>query len=258
MNLMSKRVFAQTVGAFALMAALAWQVQAQQQSQTPGQDKSPGQPGQPGQRPGLDQRQGQYRSGTFDENTWIKQTAQHDLLEVKLGELASQKTDNSSVKQFGDRLVKDHKKSCEKLEEIALKQGVMLEKELDTKHKQMLDKFESYSGEEFNREFAKHAIKGHVKAIAQFQRASQEAKDEELRTFARETLPTLRQHLKEARDIAKIVGIDEATITSLMQEPPAVGAPGIGIEIERGAGEKKDSFPKDDKPENEKNDQPKQ
>lgn len=257
MNLKSIRFLTRTAAAAALAATLAYTSQAQQnQTQTPDQERD--QPVRPGQRPGLEPKQGQYRPGTLDDHAWIKHMSQDNLFEVRLGELVGQKSDHASVKQYGDRLAKDHKKSNDKLEQIALKQGVMLEKQLDSKHQQMLDKFQSYSGEELNREFAKHAIKGHVKEIAHFQQASQEAKDEDLRTFAREALPILRQHLEEARDIAKAVGIDEATITSLIQEQPsAVGKPGVGTEIERGAGEKKNDLPKDEPLERNRNNQPK-
>lgn len=249
MNQSVKRVFTHTLGAFALLAALAGQMQAQQQLPVP--DKSqPGRPGQVNQQP-----RGEYRSGVFDDASWIKQVAQGNHLEIKVAEFASKKSDHAEVKQYAERLVQDHKKASEKLEQIAMKQGVMLQKELDSHHKQMCDKFESYTGDQLNREFAKHAVKSHVKEIAHFQRASQEAKDEDLKTFARETLPVLRQHLEEARDLAKAVGLDEATITSLMQESSAIGAPGSGIETERRTGEadKDKDLPKNEN----KNDQPK-
>jgi putative membrane protein len=45
-------------------------------------------------------------------------------------------------------------------------------------------------------------VKDHIADVAEFARESQSSKDPALKNFARQTLPTLRQHLKEAEKLA--------------------------------------------------------
>lgn len=231
--------------AMAMAAALTVQLQAQQ---NPGQAAAPrpvesGQiapdapPSKPGQS-GLDK----YRHGdksAFVESTFLTEVAQHNQMEIKLGQLASQKSQNQEVKQFANHVVQDHTKLGDELKKLSAKQTVNLPASVDAKHQAMLDKFESSSGAEFDKEFAKHMVKGHAKAVTKFQKASTEAQDMDIRNFATETLPKLKEHLVKAQELARSLGVDASTIVSLMSEIPDVGAPAIGVERDTGVGEKK-------------------
>ncbi len=45
-------------------------------------------------------------------------------------------------------------------------------------------------------------LKDHKKDVADFQRESNTGRDAEVKSFAAQTLPTLKDHLKEAKSIA--------------------------------------------------------
>src|SRR4051812_45963075 len=49
--------------------------------------------------------------------------AEGGMMEVKLGEIASQKSSNPEVKKFGERMVQDHGKAGKELEQIASQKG---------------------------------------------------------------------------------------------------------------------------------------
>jgi putative membrane protein len=76
------------------------------------------------------------------------------------------------------------------------------------KHNDMIKDFDSKSGADYDRAFIEHAIKDHRKDISKFERASRDLNDSELKAFATETLPTLRNHLAEAERIAKSMGVN--------------------------------------------------
>jgi len=57
----------------------------------------------------------------------------------------------------------------------------------------------SLSGAEFDRAFVKQMVDDHEQTIAKFEAAQNDVTDAELRGFIASTLPTLRQHLQQAR-----------------------------------------------------------
>ena len=63
------------------------------------------------------------------------------------------------------------------------------------------NKLMSLSGDAFDREYMNQMVKDHEKDVKEFERASTKAKDPDVRAFAAKTLPTLREHLQQARDI---------------------------------------------------------
>ena len=59
------------------------------------------------------------------------------------------------------------------------------------------------SGKNFDHAYAEAMVKDHGKAVKLFQQCERECTNDELREFAKQTLPILREHLTMAR---KMVG----------------------------------------------------
>ncbi len=137
------------------------------------------------------------------DEQFIQKAAQGGMMEVKLGELASQKAASAQVKEFGAMMVKDHGKANQELKDLAGKKGVTLPAELDSKHQGMVDKFSKLSGEAFDKEYVSDMVSDHKKDVAEFEKASKSAADADLKAWAGQTLPTLQTHLKHAQDLKK-------------------------------------------------------
>jgi putative membrane protein len=227
----------------AVLAAVA--LQAQQSPTLPGQSgqsttdpagqSTPDRPDLPGQSR-LDRLQQRTDNVPFTDSHFIRETTQHNQLEIKIGQLAARKSDNDQVKKFANEIVQDHTQLGQQLQKFSTKQELGAGSKLDHSEQAKYDKLEKASGTEFNHEFAKCMIKGHAKGISHFEKAAQSATDPALRSFAQQALPKLRQHMQMARDVAKAVGLDESTIAGLMSDMPAAGTPGAGVET--GEGEK--------------------
>jgi putative membrane protein len=154
-----------------------------------------------------DQTRDSSRSGKQTSATQGKQTSDTKFLEeaskggqaeVKMGELAQQKAQSESVKQFGQRLVKDHTEANQKLERICDQKGVSKSTDIGNDKQQMLDHLTGLSGEDFDKAFIQHAVTDHRKDVKKFEKQASEGEDPAIRSFASETLPTLREHLKIA------------------------------------------------------------
>lgn len=165
---------------------------------------------------------------------FVKEAAQGNMLEVQLGQLIAQKSNHPQLKKFGEHLAVEHRTAQQQLLNVAQSLNVTLDRQLDPKHQEKLQKFQTLEGEELNEEVTKFVIKEHAIGIQKYEKASVHTDNPAVQSYVRQTLPHLQQHLQQAQNIAKSIGIDQATIGSLMREAGAVGAPGSGVEVEAG------------------------
>jgi putative membrane protein len=145
---------------------------------------------------------------------FVKEAAQGSMAEVELGNLAKDKASKDEVKQFAERMVQDHSKANEELKSIAQQKNIALPTDLPAKEKAHKEKLASLSGDEFDREYMRQMLKDHRKDVNEFKRASKNVKDEDIQNFAQKTLPTLQDHLKQAQQVAKSVGVTSASQAS--------------------------------------------
>jgi putative membrane protein len=134
---------------------------------------------------------------------FAQQAAVIGKAEIELGQLAMERTQDADVRRYAEKMVKDHKAADAKLKQIAQKENLMLPQSLDPEHEQVKKQLSSLKGEAFDREYAKNMAKGHDKAVALFESASQSAQmPEDLKQFAASTLPTLEQHKDMAHTLS--------------------------------------------------------
>jgi putative membrane protein len=171
------------------------------------------------------------KAGATDTTSLVKDAAQMNLATIRFGELAGEKAQDPKLKQFAQTLQQDHKRAQSELESIAKKHNVTLPTTLEAKCQEEVSRLEQKSGEEFDREFAKGAVEGHAMAIAHLQHASTDAQDSDVRQYTQRMLAKVKEHQRQAREVAKAVGVDQATITSLENKAQEnVGSPGTTTE----------------------------
>ena len=132
--------------------------------------------------------------------------AQGGMMEVDLGQLATQKAASQAVKDFGQRMVTDHSKANQQLKQIASQKGMSLPTALPADMKQEREKLAGMSGAEFDRMYMSHMLKDHKKDVSEFEKQASKGDDSSVKSFAQQTLPTLREHMTMAQSIATKVG----------------------------------------------------
>ncbi len=138
------------------------------------------------------------------DKKFMREAAEGGLAEVELGKLATEKASSEEVKKFGQRMVDDHSKANDELKQLASSKSVNLPNELSAKDKMTKERLSKLSGESFDRSYMQDMVKDHKKDVADFARESNSAKDPDVKQFASKTLPTLKDHLKEAEGIAPV------------------------------------------------------
>lgn len=132
--------------------------------------------------------------------------ARGGLAEVELSKLAAEKATDPDVKAFAQQMVDDHGKANEQLKGIAEKENLTLPESLDAKHQATYDSLKSKTGADFDKMYVEAMVKDHQQAVKAFQRESNNGKDEQLKGFASETLPTIQGHLEKIKGIQSKMG----------------------------------------------------
>ena len=139
------------------------------------------------------------------DRKFVEKAARDGLAEVELGKLAAQKAASNEVKQFGQRMADDHGKANSELQQLASSKGINVPTDIDSSHKREYDKLQKLSGADFDREYMKEMVSDHKKDMKEFQSASKNAKDGDVKNLAGKTLPTLEEHLKLAQSTESAV-----------------------------------------------------
>ncbi len=134
-------------------------------------------------------------SKTVSPQSFVAQAAVIGQAEIELGQLAVQKSQDDDVREYAQRMVKDHKAAAAKLEKVAQQTNLLLPESLDAEHEALKQKLSGLQGAAFDREYSKAMAKGHDRAVALFEAASQAPQmPAGLKEFAVSTLPTLKEH----------------------------------------------------------------
>jgi putative membrane protein len=154
---------------------------------------------------------------------FIKEAAQGNSAEVALSELAQSKSINSEVKQLAQMMITDHQQANQKLQAVAEARGVAFDQSLDRMSQHEVNHLQKAPEGDFDKDYTRIMLKDHVKAIKMFQSAANEVKETDVQEYAQNTLPKLREHLRHAEEAARAVGLDDATVNSIVKDVPTGG-----------------------------------
>jgi putative membrane protein len=136
------------------------------------------------------------------DKDFIEKAAAGGMLEVQAGKMAESKAQNAEVKSFGSMLVTDHSAANDELKALAQKKGVTLPTELPKKEQKKVDKMAK--AKDFDKTFIhEQGVEDHKHDVKDFEKASKDAKDPDVKAFAAKTLPTLQKHLQRAEELEK-------------------------------------------------------
>jgi putative membrane protein len=134
------------------------------------------------------------------DRNFFTTAAEDGMAEVELGKLAQQKGSSEQVKSFGGQMVTDHGKANDELKALAATKGVTLPT-TPGKHQKDIDKLAKKSGADFDRDYARHMVDAHRKAVSLFEKTAKSGDDGDVKAFAGKTLPTLQQHMEHAKTL---------------------------------------------------------
>jgi putative membrane protein len=138
---------------------------------------------------------------TGADKNFVTQAVKDSIRERVVGKMAVQQSQNSDVKDYGKMLVKDYNEALQKLVELMNKNGMPQPSGMAEVRSEAIDKLQSLSGPSFDKEFIGMMIENLQKAVDRYQREQNSAQNPDVRDYAKNMLPTLQKHLKDAQDL---------------------------------------------------------
>jgi len=139
------------------------------------------------------------------DHDFAAEAASGGVFEVKLGHLALQKGNSNAVKSFGERMITDHTKTSDDLRQIAGEESIQLPEDMPKKEQALYDHLSKLQGVQFDRAYVQSMVKDHKKDVSAFEKETSSGSDPKLKDFANRTLPTLKDQLREAKQIEHAV-----------------------------------------------------
>ena len=144
---------------------------------------------------------------------FVNKAAIGGMFEVDSSKVAEDKVTDKSVKDFAQKMIDDHGAANAKLESIAGEQKLKVPSELDAQHKAELDKLQQAKAP-VDQPYVEMQRSAHTDAVGLFEAYAKDGDNAQLKSFAQETLPTLKMHKDMIEKIATTTGTTSAATSS--------------------------------------------
>ena len=138
---------------------------------------------------------------SFDRH-FMRAAAQAGLFEIRSSRLALARSHDRRVRAFARRMIRDHTRMAAMLAALAARKGVTLPKRPNAQQRAILRRLAGLHGRAFDRAYIAAQIRAHIQAIALFRLEVHFGSNRQVRELAAASLPTLRLHLRLARQVA--------------------------------------------------------
>lgn len=149
-----------------------------------------------------DTKGGEKTERPLDREFLIK-VASCSNAEIQVSKLARSRSESTQVKDYATTMVKDHQAAYDQLGGLLKNRKIGVLAGLEKETRDELSRLGKLQGTDFDRAYLQCAITEHKKAIAMFEAQVQNGKEDDIRGYAKENLPTLRKHLAQAEELAK-------------------------------------------------------
>jgi putative membrane protein len=128
---------------------------------------------------------------------FLIQAQQGNNSEIMLGRLAADQGRSPAVRDFGNRLVSDHRQARDEVRDVGRRFGLRPDRDIAPEAREERDRLAGLRGREFDREFIRYMVDDHRKDIGEFRDEAREQHGA-VSELAQRQLPTLREHLRMA------------------------------------------------------------
>lgn len=155
--------------------------------------------------PGTDMNAFVATFATMDDPTFLMTAASSNMLEIQLGQMATQQSTDADVKKYGQMMKDHHTKATQELKTVAAPLNVTLPTTLMPVHQALADNVKGKTGKAFDEAYMDAMETAHKMDIAMFEAKTKQASTPSVKALATKTLPMLNSHKKMADDIEKKV-----------------------------------------------------
>jgi putative membrane protein len=141
--------------------------------------------------------------GPIREKIFLTKVLSNSQAEIKYSQLAEKNSNSLKVKAFATRLIVEHKKFCEKAEEVSRRLNITVSPELDRDQSAAIDSLSKLGGVEFDRYYLNLLIEDHERGLKALQDELEKGNSEEVKELCSDALPHMQRDLRRAQTLAE-------------------------------------------------------
>jgi putative membrane protein len=150
----------------------------------------------PGNSPSATQQAGRSAA------EFVQTAATSDAFEIQSSELAAQRASRQEVKDLAARMVTAHRQTTQQLTQLASANNLPTPApQLNATQRASLDNLRNQTGAAFDDAYLDAQVAAHENAVRAFEDYATNGESGPLREWAQQTLPSLRHHLSEVRNL---------------------------------------------------------
>jgi len=131
---------------------------------------------------------------------FLIKSADARMMDAQVGLLAIEKGSNSTIRDFGQRMMNDHSVLLEKIKKLAIQRNISLPDQISSRKVDFHRNLSDENGREFDRTFIKMIIADHERDLKLFKKAA-EYNDPDVSAFAKRYLPLIQSDLQKIKKI---------------------------------------------------------
>ncbi|MFP5204507.1 MAG: DUF4142 domain-containing protein [Acidobacteriota bacterium] len=164
---------------------------------------APGAPVNPGMNSGPDAENPLMKMQNMQDGGFIKHVFEDDDAQVRMSQLAQQKSSSDDVKQFGEKMVQIHTQLNQQLQPLAKKLDVGEPKKPDKKEKKELAQLQTLSGPAFDAAYIQDMAAEQQRGMKLFADEAKAGEKSRAALTAKRDEPVLAQHFAILQKIAE-------------------------------------------------------
>ena len=148
------------------------------------------------------------------DKTFIADSAEDSLAEINYAKLALQKSQDKNVREFAEKMIKDHEKLIDSMKPLAKQLGVKEPSGPPLTDHVKYQALKMKSGSDFDRAYVEAMVKDHHADLQKFEDEKNKTTNEELKAAVAKGEAVIKEHTEMIDNIAHMGGI---------QTPPMPG-----------------------------------
>jgi putative membrane protein len=129
-----------------------------------------------------------------DKAAFVVEAVGGNIGEVKLAQLAQEKSSNKEIKEIAKMLVDDHTAALDGLKTLATSKAISIPTDEPDKIKETIKDLSDDKPADFDKNWTKALMDKHEKTINDYEKELGETKDEDIKAWINTVLPKIRTH----------------------------------------------------------------
>jgi putative membrane protein len=140
---------------------------------------------------------------------FVEDASAKGLAEIEGAKVALEKGTSQDIKDFAQRMIEDHRAANQRLRDLARQKDLEMSDDASLMAQAKTMILQLREGESFDKAYANNQVQAHQETIELFRNYVRHGDDQDIKAFAEETLPTLEEHLQQAKKLAAAHGEDQ-------------------------------------------------